>query len=183
MFSSQHFPQAAQAKTQRTHQMTSIDNTCMTPMTPKTPMTPATQEVVVLTTGAWHPGWKANTWTPIPSFEEQWALAKTAEQRASLLAFYSPTASLTLTHHQRSILMSVNLPATKSDHPDAELTFCDGTLRKRVCGFAYCVEDTPDGEGYWYCDECRGRGYSEEDEDFDFIVLCDDQTKMPFRCD
>ena len=43
---------------------------------------------------------------------------------------------------------------------------CDGTLRKRVCGFAYCVEDTPDGEGYWYCDECRG--YKEEDEDFDF---------------
>jgi len=164
MFSSQHFPQAAQAKTQRTHQMTSIDNSCMTPMTPKTPMTPATQEVVVLTTGAWHPGWKANTWTPIPSFEEQWALAKTSEQRASLLAFYSPTSSLTLTHHQRSILMSVNLPATKSDHPDAELTFCDGTLRKRVCGFAYCVEDTPDGEGYWYCDECRKYGEEQEKE-------------------
>ena len=158
--------------------MTTIGNTCMTP---KTPMTPATQEVVVLTTGSWHPGWKANTWTPIPSFEEQWALTKTAEERASLLAFYSPTASPTLTHYQRSILMSVKLPATKSSHPDAELTFCDGTLRKRVCGFAYCVEDTPDGEGYWYCDECRA--YKEEDEDFDFIVTCDDQTKMPFCCD
>jgi hypothetical protein len=157
---------------------TTIDNTCMFPMSP---MTPATQEVVVLTTGSWHPGWKANTWTAIPSFEEQWALAKTAEERASLLAFYSPTASPTLTHYQRSILMSVKLPATKSSHPDAELTFCDGTLRKRVCGFAYCVEDTPDGEGYWYCDECRG--YREEDEDFDFIVTCDDQTKMPFCCD
>ena len=133
---------------------TTMDNTaCM--MTPKTPMTPATQEVFMLTTGAWHPGWKANTWTPIPSFEEQWALAKTSQARASLLAFYSPTASLSLTHYQRSILMCVNLPETKSTHPDAELTFCDGTLRQRVCDFAYCVEDTPDGEGYWYCDECR----------------------------
>ena len=160
---------------------TTIDNTYM-PTTPtSTPMTPSTQEVIVLTTGAWHPGWKANTWTPIPSFEDQWALAKTSEQRASLLALYSPTASINLTHHQRSILMSVSLPATKSDHPDAELTFCDGTLRKRVCGFAYCVEDAPDGEGYWYCDECRA--YKEEDEDFDFIVLCDDQTKMPFCCE
>ena len=160
---------------------TTMDNTCMFPMSPMTPMTPATQEVVVLTTGSWHQGWKANTWTPITSFEDQWALAKTAEERASLLAFYSPTASLTLTHHQRSILMSVNLPTTKSSHPDAELTFCDGTLRKRVCGFAYCVEDTPDGEGYWYCDECRG--YREEDEDFDFIVTCDNQNRMPFCCD
>jgi hypothetical protein len=159
--------------------MTTIDNTHMAPMTP---MTPATQEVVVLTTGAWHPGWKANTWTPIPSFEEQWALTKTAEERASLLAFYSPTASPTLTHYQRSILMSVNLPATKSSHPDAELTFCDGTLRKRVCGFAYCVEDEdPAGGGYWYCDECRG--YSQEDKDFDFIVLCDNQKQMPFCCE
>jgi hypothetical protein len=131
------------------------NNTLMTPRTPMTPMTPATQEVFMLTTGAWHPGWKANTWTPIPSFEEQWALAKTSQARASLLALYSPTASLSLTHYQRSILMSVSLPATKSTHPDAELTFCDGTLRQRVCDFAYCVEDTPDGEGYWYCDECR----------------------------
>ena len=143
--------------------MTTIGNTCMT-STPKTPMTPSTQEVVVLTTGSWHLGWKANTWTPIPSFEEQWALAKTAEERASLLAFYSPTASPTLTHYQRSILMSVNLPATKSSHLDAELTFCDGTLRQRVCGFAYCVEDTPSGEGYWYCDECRKYGEEQEKE-------------------
>jgi len=145
-----------QAKTQRTTHInmatTTIDNSCMFPMSP---MTPATQEVVMLTTGSWHPGWKANTWTAIPSFEEQWALAKTAEERASLLAFYSPTASPTLSQYQRSILMCVNLPATKSTHPDAELTFCDGTLRQRVCDFAYCVEDTPDGEGYWYCDECR----------------------------
>ena len=123
-----------------------------------TPMTPTTSEVVVLTTGAWHLGWNATTWTPIPSFEEQWALATTSEQRASLLAFYSPTASLTFTHYQRSILINVNLPANKSDNPDAELTFCDGTTRKRVCDFAYCVEDTLDGAGYWYCDECRKSG-------------------------
>jgi hypothetical protein len=129
-----------------------------------TPKTPATQEVFMLTTGAWYPGWKANTWTPIPSFEEQWALAKTSQARASLLALYSPTASLSLTHHQRSILMSVSLPATKSTHPDAELTFCDGRLRKRVCGFAYCMEDTPDGEGYWYCDECRRFGEEQDNQ-------------------
>jgi hypothetical protein len=122
------------------------------------PMTPGTAEVVVLTTGAWYPGWNATSWTPIPSFKEQWALAKTSQERASLLAFYSPTASIGLTHYQRSILMEVSLPASKSEHPDAELTFCDGTLRQRVCGFAYCVEDTPDGNGYWYCDECRRYG-------------------------
>ena len=132
-----------------------------------TPMTPATAEVVVLTTGAWYPGWNAHTWTPIPSFEEQWALTKTSEQRASLLAFYSPTASLTFTHYQRSILMSVTLPATKSDHPDAELTFCDGTLRKRVCDFAYCVEDSADGAGYWYCDACRNFANQQEQEEDD----------------
>jgi hypothetical protein len=128
------------------------------------PMTPGTAEVVVLTTGAWYPGWNATSWTPIPSFKEQWALAKTSQERASLLAFYSPTASIGLTHYQRSILMEVSLPASKSEHPDAELTFCDGTLRQRVCGFAYCVEDTPDGNGYWYCDECRRYG-EEQDED------------------
>jgi hypothetical protein len=133
--------------------------------TPTTPMTPSTAEVVVLTTGAWHPGWKANTWTPIPSFEEQWALAKTSQERSNLLAFHSPTASLTFTHYLRSILMNVNLPATKSDNLDAELTFCDGTLRKRVCEFAYCVEDTdPDGNGYWYCDECRNFANEQEED-------------------
>ncbi len=146
-----------------------------------TPMTPATSEVSALMTGIWHLGWTANTWAPIPNFEEQWAIAQTSEARASLLLTYFPLASETLTHYRRSILMNVSLPATKSSNPDAELTFCDGTLRRRVCGFAYCVEDTPDGEGYWYCDECRG--YKEEDEDFDFIVLCDNQNKMPFRCD
>ena len=133
-----------------------------------TPMTPSTAEVVVLTTGAWYPGWNATSWTPIPSFEEQWALTKTSEERASLLAFYSSTASLTLTHYQRSILINVALPATKSDHPDAELTFCDGTLRKRVCDFAYCVEDTdPDGNGYWYCDACRNFANQQEQEEDD----------------
>ena len=133
--------------------------------TPTTPMTPNTAEVVVLTTGAWYPGWNAHTWTPIPSFEEQWALTKTPKERASLLAFYSPTASLTLTHYQRSILMSVTLPAKKSDNPDAELTFCYGTLHKRVCDFAYCVEDSANGTGYWYCDECRNFANQQEDED------------------
>ena len=134
------------------------------PVPPPEPMTPGTAEVVVLTTGAWYPGWKATSWTPIPSFDEQWALAKTSQERASLLAFYSPTASTGLTHYQRSILMEVSLPASKSEHPDAELTFCDGTLRQRVCGFAYCVEDTPDGNGYWYCDECRRYGEEQDEE-------------------
>jgi hypothetical protein len=120
-----------------------------------TPMTPATAEVSALMTGTWHLGWKANTWSPIPSFEEQWALAHTTEARAHLLDIYFPMASQTLTHYQRSILMSVTLPAKKSSNPEAELTFCDGTIRKRVCGLAYCTEDTPDGAGYWYCDECR----------------------------
>ena len=131
----------------------------------ETPVTPATEEVVALMTGTWHLGWNATTWTPIPSFEEQWALAKTSEERASLLAFHSPTASLTLTHYLRSILMNVNLPAKKSDNLDAELTFCDGTLRKRVCDFAYCVEDTSDGAGYWYCDECRNFAIEQEQEE------------------
>ena len=129
------------------------------------PVTPATEEVVALMTGTWHLGWNATTWTPIPSFEQQWALATTSEQRASLLAFHSPTASVTLTHYQRSILMHVNLPANKSDNPDAELTFCDGTLRKRVCDFAYCIEDTDhDGVGYWYCDECRNFANEQEED-------------------
>lgn len=128
----------------------------------ETPVTPSTKEVVALTTGAWHQGWNTNTWTPIPSFEEQWALAKTSEERASLLAFYSPTACFTLTYHQRSILMSVNLPTKKSDNLDAELTFCDGTLCARVCNFAYCIEDTSDDTGCWYCDECRN--FANDDE-------------------
>ena len=153
-YSGRHLPVFAQATT---------DATINT--TPVTPMTPNTSEVVVLTTGAWYPGWNAHTWTPIPSFEEQWALTKTPEERASLLAFYSPTASLTFTHYQRSILMSVTLPATKSDNPDAELTFCDGTLRKRVCDFAYCVEDSADGAGYWYCDACRNFATQQEEDD------------------
>ena len=133
--------------------------------TPMTPMTPSTEEVVALMTGTWHLGWNATTWTPIPSFEEQWALTTTSEQRASLLAFHSPTASATLTHFQRSILINVNLPANKSDNLDAELTFCDGTLRKRVCGFAYCVEDAQDGAGNWYCDECRNFANEQEQEE------------------
>ena len=132
-------------------------------MTTMTPMTPGSAEVSALTTGAWFPGWKADAWTPIPRFEEEWALATTSEARARLLSVYYPLASSTLTHYQRSILMCVSLPATKSSNPDAELTFCDGTLRQRICGFAYCVEDTPDGEGYWYCDECRRYGEEEEE--------------------
>ena len=124
-------------------------------MTTMSPMSPGSAEVVMLTTGAWHLGWKADIWTAIPSFEEEWALATTSQERASLLKTYYPLASSTLTHYQRSILMGVSLPATKSSNPDAELTFCDGTLRQRICGFAYCVEDTADGEGYWYCDKCR----------------------------
>jgi hypothetical protein len=141
-YSGRHLPLFAQPKSEAS------------PMTPMTPMTPGTAEVVVLTTGAWYPGWNAKIWTPIPRFEEQWALAKTSQERANLLAFYSPVASLTLTHYQRSILMNVALPATRSDTPGAELTFCDGTIRKRVCDFAYCVEDS-EGTGYWYCDACR----------------------------
>ena len=129
------------------------------------PMTPGTAEVVVLTTGAWYPGWKADTWTPIPRFEEQWALAKTSQERARLLAFYSPNASLT--HYQRSILMSVDLPATKSDNPETELTFCDGTIRKRVCDFAYCVEDSEGDGGYWYCDACRNFANQQLQQDDD----------------
>ena len=129
----------------------------------ETPMTPDTAEVVVLTTGAWYLGWNAKRWTPIPRFEEQWTLAKTPQERASLLAFYSPNASLTLTHYQQSILMNVTLPATTSDNPDAELTFCDGTIRKRVCDFAYCVEDS-EGDGYWYCDACRNFATQQEQE-------------------
>jgi hypothetical protein len=136
-----------------------------TDMTPVTPMTPATAEIFALMTGTWHLGWKANTWTPIASLEEQWALAQTSKARAHLLDTYFPLASETLTHYQRGILMSVTLPATKSSHPDAELTFCDGTLRKRVCDFAYCVQDTPDGSGYWYCDECRNFANKQEDDE------------------
>jgi hypothetical protein len=129
-----------------------------------TPMTPATAEVSALMTGIWHLGWTANTWAPIPNFEEQWAIAKTSEARVSLLQTYFPLASEKLTFHQRRILMNISLPATKSSNPDAELTFCDGTLRQRVCGFAYCVEDTPDGEGYWYCDECRNFAHNQAND-------------------
>ena len=128
------------------------------------PMTPGSAEVRALTTGGWHLGWTADAWTPIPSFEEEWALATTSEARARLLKTYYPLASSTLTHYQRSILMGVSLPATKSSNPDAELTFCDGTLRQRICGFAYCVEDTPNGEGFWYCDECCKYGEEEDEE-------------------
>lgn len=128
-------------------------------------MTPGTAEVNALTTGAWFPGWKADAWTPIPRFEEEWALASTSEARARLLDTYYPLASATLTYYQRSILMSVRVPATKSSHPDAELTFCDGTLSGCLGEFAYCVEDTPDGEGYWYCDKCRCNRDEDEDED------------------
>lgn len=128
------------------------------------PMTPGTAEVSALTTGAWFPGWKADAWTPIPSFEENWALASTSEARARLLDTYYPLASASLTYYQRSILMSVLLPATKSSHLDAELTFCDGTLSGCLGRFSYCVEDTPDGEGYWYCDECRRYGEEQEEE-------------------
>ena len=141
--------------------MTTTGNTYMTP---KTPMTPATQEVTALTSGTWHPGWTPNTWAPITNFEQLWAVAQTTQARALLLDTYFPLASETLTPYRRSILMSVKLPATKSSHPDAELTFCDGTLRHRVCGFAYCVEDAPDGEGYWYCDECRKYGEEQNKE-------------------
>jgi hypothetical protein len=129
-----------------------------------TPMTPGTAEVSALMTGIWRLGWTANTWAPILNFEEQWAMAKTSEARASLLQTYFPLASEKLTFHQRRILMSVSLPAKKSSHPDAELTFCDGTLRRRVCGFAYCMEDTPDGEGYWYCDECRNFAHDQDND-------------------
>jgi hypothetical protein len=128
-------------------------------------MTPGTAEVSALTTGAWFPGWKADAWTPIPSFEENWALASTSEARARLLDTYYPLASASLTYYQRSILMSVRLPATKSSHLDAELTFCDGTLSGCLGRFSYCVEDTPDGEGYWYCDECRCNRDEDEEED------------------
>jgi hypothetical protein len=148
-YSGRHLPLFAQPKSDAT------------PATPTTPATPDTAEVVMLTTGAWYLGWNAKIWTPIPSFEEQWALAKTSQERANLLEFYSP--SPILTHYQRSILMSVDLPATKSDNPDAELTFCDGTIRKRVCDFAYCVEDS-EGTGYWYCDACRNLA-TQQDED------------------
>ena len=139
-------------------------NSASTMATTMTPMTPTTAEVTALTRGTWHLGWKADMWTPIPRFEEQWAEASSTEARARLLDTYYPLASATLTHYQRSILMDVSLPATKSSHPDAELTFCDGTLRQRVCGFTYCVEDTPNGEGYWYCDECRQHGEEQDEE-------------------
>ena len=139
--------------------MTTIDTTC------RTPTTPSSAEVSALTSGTWHLGWTPNTWTPIINFEQLWAVAQTTQARALLLDTYFPLASETLTHYQRNILMSVKLPATKSSHPAAELTFCDGTIRRRVCGFAYCVEDTTDGEGYWYCDECRNYEKKEEVEE------------------
>jgi hypothetical protein len=148
-YSGRHLPLFAQPKSEATPE--------------ETPMTPGTAEVVVLTTGAWYPGWNAKIWTPIPRFEEQWALAKTSQERAKLLAFYSINASQTLTHYQQSILMNVTLPATRSDNPDAELIFCHGTIRKRVCDFAYCVEDS-EGTGYWYCDACRNFETHQDEE-------------------
>jgi hypothetical protein len=119
------------------------------------PLTPGTAELRALTRGGWPLGWKADAWTPISRFEEEWAEASSSEARAHLLDTYYPLASASLTSYQRRIMMCVSLPARKSSHPDAELTFCDGTVRQRICGFTYCVEDTPDGEGYWYCEECR----------------------------
>jgi hypothetical protein len=130
------------------------------------PMTPGAKELSALITGAWYPESSqcCPCWGLFLNFEDQWALADTPQKRAMLLAFYSPNASPTLTQYQRSILMDVTLPATKSVNPDAELTFCDGTLCSRVCDFAYCVEDTLDGEGYWYCDACRNFA-DQQDED------------------
>jgi hypothetical protein len=156
MFSPDTSTSSHKQKTNKHINMTTIENTC------GTPMTPSSAEVTALTSGTWHMGWTHNAWTPITNFEQLWALAQTTQARALLLDTYFPLASETLTAYQRSILMSVNLPATKSNNPAAELTFCDGTIRQRVCGFAYCVEDTPGGEGYWYCDECRNYGKEEE---------------------
>ncbi len=131
----------------------------------RTEITRAKEELSALITGELYLGDDTQT-LPTTRFEEEWALAETSQDRAILLAFYSPTASLTLTRYQRSILMDVTLPATKSNNPEAELTFCDGTLRKRVCDFAYCVEDSEGGGGYWYCDACRNfADQQEQDED------------------
>ena len=57
-----------------------------------------------------------------------------------------------------------NLSMVAGGEKNVSKVICDGTVWQRSCGFAYCVEDTPDGEGYWYCDECRRDGEEETEE-------------------
>jgi hypothetical protein len=89
------------------------------------------------------------------TFEEQWAAAQTNEARMTLLRIRFPKSNWAIKYTCRTDLMKVDLPTTKSSNPEAELTFCHGTIRTRVCEFRYCLEDSdPDNAGQWYCEEC-----------------------------
>ena len=103
------------------------------------------------------------TTTTTTTFEGAWAAASTSEARKLVLYQFFPTASLYLTVSERRELMDVSVPPTKSDAAaaGAEFTMCRGTIRKRVCGFAYCTED-PESIGRWYCEECRRYGDGDE---------------------
>jgi hypothetical protein len=104
----------------------------------------------------------ANTTTDaVVTFEGAWAAASTSEARKWVLYQFFPTASLYLTVSERRGLMDVSVPIKKSDAAGAEFTMCRGTIRTRVCGFAYCTEDS-ESAGNWYCEECRRYGYGDE---------------------
>ena len=116
-------------------------------------------------------------WPDPPSMEEEWAAAITSEGRAELLMTWYPSSNRCIKYNLTLDLMQVELPATKSSNPAAELTFCDATIRGGVCGLAYCVEDLDlECDGKWYCEECReyigyGEEYGEEEIDEEGCLL------------
>ena len=89
------------------------------------------------------------------TFEEQWAAAQTSEARSELLRIHFPKSNRAIKYTCTVNLMECQLPATKSSQPNAELTFCNATIRTQVCGLEYCHEDLyTECAGMWFCEEC-----------------------------
>ena len=93
--------------------------------------------------------------TLVTTFEELWADARTSEDRMELLRTHFPKSNAAIYYTCTANLMKYQLPTTKSSNVDAELTFCNATIRTQVCGLAYCLEDLyTDCAGMWFCEEC-----------------------------
>ena len=92
------------------------------------------------------------------TFEEQWNAIKACGARAIFHGRYFPKANERMSQYQKSLLIKVQLPKSKSSNPHAELMFCDSQILNRdsVCvGFTYCTQyHDPSGQRFWYCDEC-----------------------------
>lgn len=93
-------------------------------------------------------------------FLDLWKVAICHDERLELLCWAFPEANGGNRRYifERYDLMGWDIPP-RSRNKNAQLTFCDCTLRVRRCSFKFCTQalgpdDLTTKDGLWICDDC-----------------------------